>query len=109
MTKRQAFYEAFLELPCVIRIREIEGWIYQNQSLKDQIDRLKQTEKKMVQAQAYGQMDQYCRLKETYEQQKKEISDGLFVEEYVEALQVAHEILKNSCFIIEQKINEVLK
>lgn len=48
-------------------------------------------------------------MKETYEQQKKEISDGLFVEEYVEALQVAHEILKNSCFIIEQKINEVLK
>ena len=52
MTKRQAFYEAFLELPCVIRIREIEGWIDQNQSLKDQIDRLKQTQKKMVQAQA---------------------------------------------------------
>lgn len=54
MTKRQAFYEAFLELPCVIRIREIEGWIDQNQSLKDQIDRLKQTQKRWFKPKRMG-------------------------------------------------------
>ena len=63
----------------------------------------------MVNAKEFNQWNQYAIYKKEYENIYNEILEYPFMEEYLSLLHEANEILGNISFIIESKINNVLK
>lgn len=108
MTEKDELKAAIACLPVVQRLQELETIIDGSVTLKDKIDALKEHQKKMVHAKEFQQVKQYAIYLEEYESMKQEILDFPFMEEYLELLEVAHQILGNACAVIEEKINKVI-
>ena len=92
----------------VQRIRELENYIDHNEVLNDKLLRLKNKQKQMVNAKEYHQPLQYKTYKKEYDEIYQELLDLPFVEEYLELLDEANQILLNITNYIEEKINKAL-
>lgn len=97
------------ELEIIKRIKALEKIIDSNESLNNKIDLLKETQKKMVNAKEFNQYNQYLEYKKEYDDMYEEILDFPFVEEYLELLDEANNLLLDVSYIIEKKINSQIK
>lgn len=101
--------EEFLNTDLVKRIQSLEKIIDNNPPLNEKLNSLKDLQKKMVNAKEFNQINQYKAYKEEYDKLYAEILEFPFVEEYLELLEQANNILLDICYIIENKINKELK
>ena len=101
--------EEFLNTDLVKRIQSLENIIDNNPTLNEKLNSLKDLQKKMVNAKEFNQINQYKAYKEEYDKLYAEILEFPFVEEYLELLEQANNILLDICYIIENKINKELK
>ncbi len=101
--------EEFLNTDLVKRIQSLEKIIDNNPTLNEKLNSLKDLQKKMVNAKEFNQINQYKAYKEEYDKLYAEILEFPFVEEYLELLEQANNILLDICYIIENKINKELK
>lgn len=101
--------EEFLNTDLVKRIQSLEKIIDNNPTLNEKLNSLKELQKKMVNAKEFNQINQYKAYKEEYDKLYAEILEFPFVEEYLELLEQANNILLDICYIIENKINKELK
>ena len=101
--------EEFLNTDLVKRIQSLEKIIDNNPTLNEKLNSLKELQKKMVNAKEFNQINQYKAYKEEYDKLYSEILEFPFVEEYLELLEQANNILLDICYIIENKINKELK
>ena len=99
----------FLNTDLVKRIQSLEKIIDNNPTLNEKLNSLKDLQKKMVNAKEFNQINQYKAYKEEYDKLYAEILEFPFVEEYLELLEQANNILLDICYIIENKINKELK
>ena len=76
--------------------------------LKEKIDALKNKQKQMINAKEFNQWNQYAIYKKEYDNIYKDILEYPFMEEYLDLLNEANEILGNISYIIENKINKCL-
>lgn len=100
--------QAILSLPLVQRIHELEGYIDSNKKLNESIKQLKDLQKQMVHAKEYHQPNQYQEYKKEYDSLYNEILDIPFIEEYLDLLDEANQLLLDIANHIQTKINHVL-
>lgn len=100
--------EYFNSLPEVIRIKELEKFIDNNEEINDKLSELKEIQKKMVNSKEYNQINQYNELSISYNELKEEIVDYPFVEEYLELLDIVNDMLLNFTNIIEYNIAKII-
>ncbi|MDE7264321.1 MAG: YlbF family regulator [Anaeroplasmataceae bacterium] len=101
--------EAFLELPEVKRIHELEQGLLKNETIQLLNSELKQLQKQMVHAKEFHQEKQYKQYKEKYDEVYAKLLDYPFVEEYLELLEQVHRDLLAITQQIEEMINQQLK
>ena len=101
--------EEFLNTDLVKRIQSLEKIIDNNPTLNEKLNSLRNLQKKMINAKEFNQINQYKAYKEEYDKLYAEILEFPFVEEYLELLEQANNILLDICYIIENKINKELK
>lgn len=101
--------EAFNELPIAKRLHLLEEKIDSNVVLKERLEALKNKQKQMINAKEFNQWNQYAIYKKEYDDIYKEILEYPFMEEYLELLNEANEILGNISYIIESKINKKIE
>ena len=99
---------AFNELPISKRLHSLEEVIDSNEELNEKINLLKSKQKQMINAKEFNQWNQYAIYKKEYENIYNEILDYPFIEEYLELLKEANEILGNISYIIENEINNII-
>lgn len=97
------------ETPLVQRIKQLEKILDANPDLNSLILKLKSIQKQMVNAKEFQQKKQYEVYKEEYDKLYEEILDFPFVEEYLDLLEEANDILLNLTNMIETKINKTLE
>ena len=100
--------KAFNELPIARRLHVLEEKIDSDMVLKEKIDALKNKQKQMINAKEFNQLNQYAIYKKEYDNIYKDILEYPFMEEYLDLLNEANEILGNISYIIENKINKCL-
>jgi cell fate (sporulation/competence/biofilm development) regulator YmcA (YheA/YmcA/DUF963 family) len=98
--------EYFNNLPEVKRIHELEGYIDNNPKINELFDKLKDIQKKMVNAREFNQMNQYKVYKDEYEKIKMELNEIPFYEEYIELLEIVDNMLVNFTSDIEYELNK---
>ena len=96
----------FNNLPEVKRIHELEGYIDNNPKINELFDKLKDIQKKMVNAREFNQMNQYKVYKDEYEKIKMELNEIPFYEEYIELLEIVDNMLVNFTSDIEYELNK---
>ena len=101
--------EAIQQEAVVKRIHELENYIDSNIELKEKMQDLKLLQKQMVNAKEYGQVKQYSLYNDEYQKLYQQILDYPFVEEYLELLEEANQMLITVTNIIETKINSKLR
>ncbi|MDE6047274.1 MAG: YlbF family regulator [Anaeroplasmataceae bacterium] len=101
--------EAFQQEAVVKRIHELENYIDTNIELKEKMQNLKLLQKQMVNAKEYGQSKQYALYNDEYQKLYQQILDYPFVEEYLDLLEEANQMLITVTNIIETKINLKLR
>lgn len=101
--------EEFLNTDLVKRIQSLEKIIDNNPTLNEKLNSLKELQKKMVNAKEFNQINQYKVYKEEYDNLYSEILEFPFVEEYLDLLEQANNMLLDICFIIESKINKEIE
>ena len=99
---------AFLKLPEVQRIHELEHLLDQNENLKHLMLKLKSIQKQMVHAKEFHQVNQYAIYKKEYDSIYAQILDFPFVEEYLDLLNTAFQYLNDTANIVQDKINKEL-
>ncbi len=97
------------ETPLVQRIKQLEKILDANPDLNSLTLKLKSIQKQMVNAKEFQQKKQYEVYKEEYDKLYAEILDFPFVEEYLDLLEEANDILLNLTNLIETKINKTLE
>ncbi|MDE5715812.1 MAG: YlbF family regulator [Anaeroplasmataceae bacterium] len=97
--------QAVLELPLVKRIQELESVIDSNQNLNLLLNQLKEKQQQMINAKEYHQTRQYKLYEEEYNSIYNAILDYPFVEEYLDLLEQANNLLLDISGIIDNKIN----
>lgn len=100
--------QAILSLPLVQRIQELEGCIDSNEKLNGSIKQLKNLQKQMVHAKEFHQPNQYQEYKKEYDILYNEILDIPFVEEYLDLLDEANQMLLDIANHIQTKLNHFL-
>ncbi|MDE7213743.1 MAG: YlbF family regulator [Anaeroplasmataceae bacterium] len=101
--------EAFLKMPEVERIHELEDILDKNKSLNELLSKLKLVQKQLVNAKEYNQPKQYTLYKKEYDELYSKILDFPFVEEYMDLLEVVNDRLHLVCDRIEGIISEKIK
>ncbi|MCM1130242.1 MAG: YlbF family regulator [Roseburia sp.] len=101
--------QAIISLPLVQRIKELERVLDSDKELNTAIQRLKSIQKQMASAKEFQQSKQYALYKKDYDELNEWILDFPFVEEYVELLEEANDLLQTIAKRIESKINEKLR
>lgn len=95
--------------PLVKRIKELEHYIDSNSQLNEMIQQLKELQKQMVHAKEFHQPHQYSVYKKQYDELNSQILDFPFVEEYIELLEEANNLIKDVAITIENKINDKIR
>lgn len=106
---KKELVEAIKELDSIKRIREIEKIIDNDETIMQNFRELTSIQKKMVNAKYYKNNEKYLEYEKQYNLMKAEISDTVFVEEYLELLDEAYVLLKNISGTIEYEINKELE
>lgn len=109
MNKKEELLESIKELPLVKRIHELESYIDNNKRINELFKNLKEVSKQMVISKHIGHFENYKIYKEEYDEIKKECISYPFVEEYLDLLDEANELVKEISFIIEKDINEEIE
>ncbi len=105
MNKLKAEFE---NLPLVKRIKELEHFIDNNANLNALLVKLKEIQKKIVNAKEFNQPKQLAIYKKEYDNVYATILDFPFVEEYLDLLEEANQKLLDISNIIEKTINDKL-
>ncbi|MDE6583883.1 MAG: YlbF family regulator, partial [Anaeroplasmataceae bacterium] len=82
--------KAFLDIPEIKRLKELEFVLDSNPQLNEKILALKDKQKQMVNAKEYHQLKQYNVYSSEYDQIYQEILDFPFVEEYLDLLELVN-------------------
>ena len=90
MSRIDSLKKEFENLPEVIRIKELESYIDNNDKIKSKLLALKEKQKQMVNAKEFNQVNQYKEYLEEYNRLKEELLDLPFVEEYLELLEIVN-------------------
>lgn len=86
------------------RLHELEHYIDNNQTIKTKMEELNLIKKKMVNSKEFNQINQYKIYKEEYNILYNELCDLPFVEEYIELVEYANNLLISIKDSIESKI-----
>jgi cell fate (sporulation/competence/biofilm development) regulator YmcA (YheA/YmcA/DUF963 family) len=100
--------EEFSKLPEVIRIRELEAFIDNNEEIKSLFNNLKSIQKQMVHAKEYNQPNQYNIYKDEYDSIYNNLLDKPFMEEYLELLEIVDDKLSNFTYAVEKELNKII-
>lgn len=109
MKTKKEIIDYFNNLEEVKRIKELEPYIKNDQTINKKFKELKSIQKHMVAAKEFDQINQYNVYKKQYDDIKKELFDLPFVEEYLELVDYVNQILNNLISnvnnLIEKDIN----
>lgn len=86
------------------RLHELEHYIDNNQTIKTKMEELNLIKKKMVNSKEFNQINQYKIYKEEYNILYNELCDLPFVEEYIELVEYANNLLISIKDSIESRI-----
>lgn len=86
------------------RLHELEHYVDNNQKIKSKLNELNDIKKKMVNSKEFNQINQYKIYKAEYDNLYKELCDLPFVEEYIELVEYANNLLSEIKDTIESKI-----
>ena len=94
--------EYFNSLPEVKRIKELEPFIDNNKKIQDQFERVKASQRAYV-LKKESKQDFSLEL-DLYNKEKEKLFDLPFVEEYLELIDIVHEMLNDLTSIIENQL-----
>jgi len=94
--------EYFNSLPEVKRIKELEPFIDNNKKIQDQFERVKASQRAYV-LKKESKQDFSLEL-DLYNKEKEKLFDMPFVEEYLELIDIVHEMLNDLTSIIENQL-----
>lgn len=94
------------ELPCIKRLHELESIIDKNTVISEKFNHMKDVQKKLVNSKHYGKENAYIEYSKELELIKEEISNIPFVEEYLDLLDEAYNMLINISKIMTEEINK---
>lgn len=97
------------ELESIKRLKALEKVIDSNDSFKPKFDLLKELQKKLVNARYYKKDNTVKELEKEISLVKEDISNIVFMDEYLDLLEEAYYLIKNISNIIEYEINTLLK
>lgn len=100
---------SLLETELVKRLKVLEQLLDQNDTLKKYMFELKEKQKQMVHAKEFNQPKQYEQYFNEYQRIYQQILDFPFVEEYLDLLEEANDILLTISGCIEKTINQALE
>ena len=92
------------DLPEIKRLHELDSFIDKNERIKNKINDINDIKKKMVNSKEFNQINQYKEYKEEYEKLLSELNDMPFIEEYLELVDYANNLLFEIKDRIEAKI-----
>jgi len=99
----------FNELPEVIRLKELEPYIKNNEDINNKFKYMKDLQKKMVASREFDLINQYNEYKKEYEMVKEELLNMPFVDEYLELVDYVNQLLNNLSneinYLIDKEIN----
>lgn len=106
MNSKNKLINYFNSLPEVIRIKELENYIDNNQDIKNTFDNLKDIQKKLVNAKEFNQINQYNEYKKEYDKLYELLLSYPFMEEYIELLDYVNNLLINLTNELEYQIDK---
>ena len=109
MKTKDKIIDYFNELPEVIRLKELEPYIKNNEDINNKFKYMKDLQKKMVASREFDLINQYNEYKKEYEMVKEELLDLPFVDEYLELVDYVNQLLNNLSneinYLIDKEIN----
>lgn len=107
MTEKETFLKMINEHPVVVRYRELEAVINKNETLKQKFDKLKKTQKQLINAEKIEKVTLIESAKKQYEQQLREIESYPLVSEYLALQTDINDMIQQVLFVFENGfINE---
>jgi len=95
-------------LPEIIRLHELESFFDKNEEIKNKLNELNTIKKKMVNSKEFNQINQYKIYKNDYDNLLNEINEYPFMEEYLELLEFANNLLNEIKDKIEFKLDKII-
>ena len=109
MKTKDKIIDYFNELPEVIRLKELEPYIKNNEDINNKFKYMKDLQKKMVASREFDLINQYNEYKKEYEMVKEELLNMPFVDEYLELVDNVNQLLNNLSeeinYLIDKEIN----
>ncbi len=109
MKTKDKIIDYFNELPEVIRLKELEPYIKNNEDINNKFKYMKDLQKKMVASREFDLINQYNEYKKEYEMVKEELLNMPFVDEYLELVDYVNQLLNNLSneinYLIDKEIN----
>ena len=109
MKTKDKIIDYFNELPEVIRLKELEPYIKNNEDINNKFKYMKDLQKKMVASREFDLINQYNEYKKEYEMVKEELLNMQFVDEYLELVDYGNQLLNNLSneinYLIDKEIN----
>lgn len=93
------------DLDFIKRLKELESIINKNDDINKSIEKMRDAEKKLVNAKYYGVKSDIELYEKELKNIEEEMSDIPFLDEYLELLEEAYLMVKNISLIIENEIN----
>lgn len=90
--------------PRVIRIKELENYIDNNEIIQNKYKELLNLQKKLINSKEFKQIRQYKIYQNMYKNMKDEFLDLPFVEEYIELINECYDEIKDFRDQVEEKI-----
>lgn len=108
MSRTKAVIEYFNSLPEVKRIHELEPFIDNNKEIKELFTDIKKLQQQMVNSKEFNQINQYKLQLDEYNKLKEELLNYPFVEEYLDALDIAYNELSMFINGVEDLFDKLL-
>ena len=98
-----------LDMPEVIRFKELEGYINKNERINTLFSQVKEKQKQMINAKEFNQHNQYNIYNKEYNDLLNELYNLPFVEEYLELVDIINQKLGSLSFLIEKELENKMK
>lgn len=108
MSRTKIIIDYFNSLPEVKRIHELEPFIDNNIEIRKLFSNIKILQKQMVNSKEYNQINQYEIQLNEYNKLKEDLINYPFVEEYLDALDVAYNELSMFINGVEDLFDKLL-
>ncbi len=108
MNSKDKIIDYISNLPEIIRLHELESFFDKNEEIKNKLNELNTIKKKMVNSKEFNQINQYKIYKNDYDNLLNEINEYPFMEEYLELLEFANNLLNEIKDKIEFKLDKII-